>query len=98
MEAPSGTHVAPRQIELLPLHESTLELMPQALQALLVKGWMLPRMLKMLSITADMEEARFHDCKNMLQFVKFQPKPLSDCCSVFGIKHIDYIPLQFCQA
>jgi hypothetical protein len=62
MEAPSGTHVAPRQIELLPLHESTLELMPQALQALLVKGWMLPRMLKMLSITADMEEARFHDC------------------------------------
>jgi hypothetical protein len=52
MEAPSGTHVAPRQIELLPLHESTLELMPQALQALLPG--------QMMDVAKDAKDAEYY--------------------------------------
>ena len=91
IEASFSFHAAPTQSDVLPLYESTLALMPQAMRASLLDGWMSPRMLKMLSITADMEEAMFSD-GDMLGFVKFQPKPLSECCSVFGISRIDYIP------
>lgn len=65
--------------------------MPPEQQALLVDGWMSPRMKEMLFITAEIEmELISTDCD--VSFAPRIPTPLSECASVWGISRIDYIP------
>jgi hypothetical protein len=57
-----GMNLPPREMDIIPKHQSMTLLMDQSLQTHLIEGWLSPRMREMLQITAEIQgDHLFHD-------------------------------------
>ncbi|GFH57715.1 hypothetical protein CTEN210_14191 [Chaetoceros tenuissimus] len=72
-------------------HQCLLLLMKDSEKRQLIDGWMSPRMLLALKISAELGYDMIGDLDGV-SFQKFKPTPLSECCGLFGIHRIEHIP------
>jgi len=77
--------------------ESAFPLMTSNARDELVDGWLSPRMMYMLTITAELASDGIRDDFNSVRFQKNRPTSLEVCCGVCGIRHFDYIPTEVFQ-
>jgi len=85
------TKVRPMDVD--PYWKSATALMPANVSSTLVDGWLSPRMIFALQVTAEEEISVLQD-ETARIFTKFQPTSLSYCCGFSGIQRIDYIPAE----
>lgn len=86
-----GNFNKPSQME--KQRQCLLLLMKDSEKRQLIDGWMSPRMLLALKISAELGYDMIGDLDGV-SFQKFKPTPLSDCCALFsfGIHRMEHIP------
>jgi len=77
--------------------ESVFPLMTSNARDELVDGWLSPRMMHMLTITAELASDGIRDDVGSVRFEKFRSTSLEECCGFCGIEHFDYIPTEVFQ-
>lgn len=84
-----GNFNKPSQME--KQRQCLLLLMKDSEKRQLIDGWMSPRMLLALKISAELGYYMIGDLDGV-SFQQFKPTPLSDCCALFGIHRMEHIP------